>query len=72
MTADGLPDISIARGAQILAGPGIDGGSCCSPFCAIETVNQAVIPSAFKIQSETDSSIHVDEKSSVPDPEVIS
>jgi len=63
VTADGLPDISIARGAQILADPASTAAAVLAVRVPIETVKPGSHPIRFKIQSETDASIHVDEKS---------
>ena len=63
VTADGLPDISIARGAQIIAEPASTAAAVLAVRVPIETVKSGSHPIKFKIQSETDSSIHVDEKS---------
>ena len=63
VTSDGLPDISIARGAQILADPASTAAAVLAVRVPIETVKPGSHPIRFKIQSETDASIHVDEKS---------
>ena len=63
VTAEGLTDISIARGAQIVAEPASTAAAVLAVRVPIETVKPGSHPIRFKIQSETDPAIHVDEKS---------
>ncbi len=63
VTAEGLPDISVARGAQIVAEPASTAAAVLAVRVPIDTVKPGSHPIRFKIQSETESAIHVDEKS---------
>jgi cytochrome c oxidase accessory protein FixG len=63
VTADGLPDIQIARGATIAAEPASTAASVISVRIPIDTVKPGSHPIHLKVQSESDADISVNEKS---------
>ncbi len=63
VTAEGLPDIQVARGAAIAAEPASTAASVISVRIPIDTVKPGSHPIQLKVQSELDAGISVSEKS---------
>jgi cytochrome c oxidase accessory protein FixG len=63
VTADGLPGIQVARGANINAEPASTAVSVISVRIPIETTKSGSYPIHLKVQSETDAAMSVNEKS---------
>jgi cytochrome c oxidase accessory protein FixG len=63
VTADGLPGIQVARGANINAEPASTAVSVISVRIPIETTKSGSHPIHLKVQSETDAAMSVNEKS---------
>jgi cytochrome c oxidase accessory protein FixG len=63
VTANGLPDIQIARGATISAEPASTAASVISVRIPIDMARPGSHPIHLKVQSETDAEISVNEKS---------
>jgi len=63
VTVDGLPDIKIERGGQIVAEPASTAASILTVRVPIETVKTGSHAIHFKVQSETESAVNVKEKS---------
>jgi len=63
VTVDGLPDIKIERGGQIVAEPASTAASILTVRVPIDTVKTGSHAIHFKVQSETESAVNVKEKS---------
>jgi cytochrome c oxidase accessory protein FixG len=63
VTADGLPGIQVARGANIDAEPASTAASVISVRIPIDTTKSGSHPIHLKVQSETDAAMSVNEKS---------
>jgi cytochrome c oxidase accessory protein FixG len=63
VTADGLPDIQVTRGASINADPASTAASVISVRIPIDTVKSGSHPIHLKVQSESDAGMSVNEKS---------
>lgn len=63
VTVDGLPDIKIERGGKIVAEPASTAASILTVRVPIDTVKTGSHAIHFKVQSESDSAVNVNEKS---------
>jgi cytochrome c oxidase accessory protein FixG len=63
VTADGLPGIQVARGANINAEPASTAASVISVRIPIDTIKSGSHPIHLKVQSESDAEMSVNEKS---------